>query len=289
MALDPDRRALAGLFAFIDPTLSVKDRQEAAICKLDVKIDSFRHGGERKLLRDLADEMFRGELGWTSAQIEATRAEHGVATLNRWCDELEFHRSVVFSETDSGEQTWATEIVLRCVRPEIPIFVAPQKWSGSGTEETIDTVEVLSGQVESKPAKLRHRLLTIRPESDAGSGYTLYIWDLGEALRVGAEQTLSYTQRLRDSGSGTFQRFIGVGTAPHRQMRRIRLQAKAPDAHKAYIKTLELRTEVTVGAYSSQVATQVGALIPVDRDPEGFFTADITDITHGLSYELHWE
>lgn len=67
-ALKEDQKTLASLFTFADPANKVKVRHEAAAKHQGVTTETFRKYSEPKLLRQFAEELFRGELEWGGRQ-----------------------------------------------------------------------------------------------------------------------------------------------------------------------------------------------------------------------------
>jgi hypothetical protein len=125
LAIEADREALSCLFTFNKPKLGVGKRQEGAAGHRETTEGSFRKSGERVLLGELANEMFRGEMAWTTRQLEPVSDLPSALSVNAWCRWVEFERSLEIDEKDIAIQRWTTRIVMRCVKPDHPFFVLP--------------------------------------------------------------------------------------------------------------------------------------------------------------------
>jgi hypothetical protein len=67
--------ALAAIFTFQHPKTQLKDRYAEATEHYVVGRESFRTSTEEKLLHELAEEMFRGELEWAAAHLDPALKE----------------------------------------------------------------------------------------------------------------------------------------------------------------------------------------------------------------------
>jgi len=286
LALEADQEALSCLFTFNTPKLGVGQRQEKAAAHREATTGSFRKSGERILLGELADEMFRGEMAWTMRQLEPVSDLPNGLSINAWCRWIEFERSVEIDEQHFAIQRWTTRIVMRVVKPDHPFLVVPQLWSGGGDTEP-GKVTILSGPTEGEP--FQHALLCVRPESEATDAYNLYAWDLGAPVFVGDTVTLHYKQTLTDS-DGVFQPIIGFGTERHPELTKIMLRAKIPErlAPHAYTKHLMISSDLSASSYVPSVARAITPSKSVKRDEEGFFTYTPQEVVPSTIYELHW-
>jgi hypothetical protein len=286
LALEADREALSCLFAFKTPKLGVGQRQKEAAPHRETTAGSFRKSGERILLEELADEMFRGEMAWTTRQLEPVSGLANGLSVNAWCRWTEFERLVEIGEENLANQRWTTRIVMRCVRPDHPFLVIPQRWSGGGDTEP-GKVRILSGPKEGEP--FRHTLLSVRPESEATDTYNLYIWDLGAPVFVGDIVILHYEQTLTDS-EGIFQPMIGFGTERHPDLTKVVLGAKIPEqlASHVYTKHLVTSRDLSAGSYVPNVARAVTPSKSIKRDKEGLFSYTPQEVMPSAIYELHW-
>jgi hypothetical protein len=69
--LEEDWQALASIFTFDDPTLTLTKRQVEAAGYRGVEPESFRKDTEKVLLRELAEEMYRWELEQALCQTQS--------------------------------------------------------------------------------------------------------------------------------------------------------------------------------------------------------------------------
>jgi len=72
--LQEDRESLTSILTFDEPKLTLKERHEKAAKQRDVGTESFRTSSERVLLRELAEEIVRGEFMWTANEIATLRS-----------------------------------------------------------------------------------------------------------------------------------------------------------------------------------------------------------------------
>lgn len=282
------RRALRALFTWTKTTTGVGERQKKAGEELGIPFETFRRTSERDLLFELASEMFRGELAWAIYQFRPEPIR-GRWSINSWCQLLEFERSLVISP--QGKQKWTTRHLLRCTRADMPFLVTTQRWSGGGEGETGKEPGKVTILSENKKGTFPARLLDVRRESDSQSAYTVYLWDIGGIPRiVGDEIEHIWQQDLVDT-SGRFVPFIGYTTEAHPQLRKLRLRVKLPASMNAtvYAKRLTMREGSTANAYAGRPADPVGEPIPItDRDDEGYYVYQPSELVHGLAYELWW-
>lgn len=290
MAIQEEGDALGELFDFGDIKLSLTKRYEAAAKHLGCSAENVRKVLEPKLLVTLADEMFRGELAWALRQLQPVGAPSGHLSVNAWGRLIELERSVILDEDDPRKQLWTSRLLIRCVKPDQPFWLVSSHWTGSGKmDDVFDNVTTLSGPQDGD-ARFRHRLLSVRPESDSADAYLLYLWDLGAPVFVGEDVELCWQQKFIDE-KGTFKSFIGFGTEVHPELNKLRFRVKASpqSISEARGKQLTVQNGMLVGSYPSQVA-RIAVDEPIKaRDLEGYFTYEPSEIVTGVRYELWWD
>jgi hypothetical protein len=283
---DPSKQALEELFTFHRPDTDLGVRQEAAGDHLGITADAMRKGRQKGLLRDLADELFRGEMAWCLDQVAVT------ASASAWYRVLEWERSLTVDPKKPTRQVWETRILLRCCTSAHPIYTTVQKWTGSGREDA-KTVRILSGpQDEGDPFK--HRLIAVRPEQRSVDAFTLYVFDLGHLVSPGQEVELRYRQVLTDE-AGTLEPSIGFSTMIHPEARLVRLRASVPGVQEADAYVYDAPRSSAMLLDGSPTA-QTYALpnhadqepVKIGRDSEGYVTFKVTDDVPGRRYEIWW-
>lgn len=275
---EPDQRAAAALLDFHKPDRQIGERRDAAAKELGNPGggDSFRKGQERQLLRAIADEIYRGELNWSTDRLEEWQRSP------TWFRMLEFERSLFVDPSRPTVQQWTTRIKLKAVASAHPLYVTWADWSGTGPEP--GEVDILSGP---KDGPHRHQLLRVRPASPGLSAMTVYVFDLGTWTARGQELELRYRQELEDR-AGTFRAMIGCGTVAHPDIERITLRAKVPDAETAVAFCLKLDgTDLPANPYAAAPVAKTMER-KIKRDRFGYFHFDLKSPRPSSRYELWW-
>jgi hypothetical protein len=285
---DPGKQALEELFTFQHPGTDLGARQDAAGVHLGITGDGMRKGRQKALLRDLGDELFRGEVAWCLDQVAATAD----AQAGTWYRVLEWERSLTVDPKKPTRQVWDTRILLRCRTPAHPIYTTVQKWTGQETEDA-KTVTILSGP-QDKDDPFRHRLLAVRPEQRAVDAFTLYVFDLGHLVVPDQEIELRYRQVLTDA-AGTSKPMVGFSTLIHPEARLVRLRASVPEIDEADVYVFRVPGNSAVPldggptaqtyrlpSYSDQAPQKI------KRGNDGYLTYEIAENVPGGRYELWW-
>ena len=291
---DSRRTALEELFTFEALGADLGDRQEAAGRHLGIGADAMRKSRQKTLMRELAEEIYRGELAWCLDQLTAT-IHNPSAT---WYRILEIERTLVIDPRQPARQEWTARYVLRSRTPAHPIVVIPQGWSGSGTEEPGD-LTVLSGQAPTRiSADVRedpfaHRFLGARPIQRGIDPYYAYIFDLGLPVPAGQEVELQYRQVLTDHRQ-TFKPVMGSSCIGHPDIRRIAMRASVPHVKSAHAYKIAPTGSIppwdSAGALpASYVASgQVVESEDVARGADGLLTYERSADLSGHRFEMWW-
>lgn len=291
---DSRRTALEELFTFEDLGADLGDRQEAAGRHLGIGADAMRKSRQRILMRELAEEIYRGELAWCLDQL--TAMIHNPS--GTWYRILEIERTLVIDPRRPERQEWTARYVLRSCAPAHPIVVIPQGWSGSGSEEPGD-LTVLSGQapmhraIDPEDDIFTHRFLRARPIQHGIATYHAYIFDLGLPVPPGQEVELAYHQVLTDDRQ-TFKPVIGASCIGHPEMRRISMRVSAPNVKSAHAYKIAPTSAVPpwdcAGALPASYAAsgRSAGSEDVPRGADGFLTYERTSDLTGYRFEMWW-
>lgn len=197
-----------------------------------------------------------------------------------WYDVLEIEWFLRLEREDYKRQHWKRGIKIRSRTVDQPLIFLPQNWSGKGNRD--GNVSILSGP---KDGPHSHQCLRVRPESNDPNSWDLYIFDLGEPLRPGKEETLQFSEILVDD-EDCFSPYIWQSTARYPMLERISFILDIPT--ELGVDMLEAYREVPT-PHTGMGYAPVPPTVQVERDTDGLFRHIVTDIDHQSRHRVAWE